>query len=405
MASNYEKWRTLTRRITSPDSWVDFGFFYLISACLQRRVWLYGEGDDGSELFPNMYVCFVGPPGLGKGLILGTVARLLKFHKYEKGSLIKTNTGTEQPPLFPLGADSVTFEELLSDVADSIRRIPRPATKDNYIHTSYAFVLEELDSLFKRKTLDVVNFLKNAYDCKSFDYRTKHQGKNLLRNLCVSFLAGTQPDFLFDARKTGIFGQGFASRTLFLFEDRERHSAFHITELSPEQKTCEKELLDWIKRLAGLYGEVTYDQETYSFLESWHRDILTPAKIKAPPRLAEYMARKKVTMLKLAMAIHFSESLSLKMTVAPFMQAIKILEAIEPNLEKGLGLTGRNELHGFTKRIHEFVLSRGVVPMKDIVLAFAIDMNVDEIKKTLEELQLTGAIKTRQEKGVMLYYV
>lgn len=402
---NYDRWRILTRKVTSPNSWVDFGFYYLISACLQRRVWFYGEGEDGSELYPNMFGCLVGPPGLGKGLILGIIARLLKYHKFDKGSLIKTNTGNEKPPLFAVGADSITFEELLADVADSIRRVPIPGDKI-YVHTSYAFVLEELDSLFKRKTQDVINFLKNAYDCKAYDYKTKHQGKNLLRALCVSFIAGTQPDFLYDARKNGIFGQGFASRTLFLFEEQERFSAFHISEKDDEQKLCETQLLDYIKRLATIYGEIHYDQATYNFLEKWHLDCLVKDRRKAPPRLQEYYARKKVTMLKLAAAMHFADSLEMTIPCETFVKAIRWLDAIEPNLTKGLGLTGRNELHSYTKRIHEFILSRGSVTEKDIVIAFSVDMQVKEIKDCLEELLLTGAVKSHvKEKNQTTYYI
>lgn len=390
--TNFERWRVLTKKLSSPDSWIDFGFFFLISACLQRRVWYYGEGDDGSELYPNLYGCFVGPPGLGKGLVLSPVARMLKHHKYEKGSLVKTNIGSEKPPLFAVGADSITFEELLSDVADSIRFVPLPNTK-NYIHTSYAFVLEELDSLFKRKTQDVINFLKNAYDCKPYDYKTKHQGKNILRNLCMCLLAGTQPDFLFDARKSGIFGQGFASRTLFLFEEKERLSNFHVTEKDDEQKACEKELLEYIKRLATVYGEIKYSQETYNFLEAWHRDRLVPSRVKAPPRLQEYLARKKVTMLKIAAAMHFGDSLDMVIPTETFVRAIKWLDDREANLEKGLGLTGRNELHGFQKRVHEWILSRGVAMEREVILAFSVDMNVVEIKQVLDTLVLTGALK------------
>ncbi len=227
--TNYDRWRLLTKRLTSPDSWIDFGWWFIISSCLQRRVWLYGSGEDGGELYPNLYGCFVGPPGLGKGIVLTPIARILKYHKNEKTPLIQTNTGKEFQPLFPVGADSITFEELLCDVARSIRHLPTVNGKV-YAYTSYIFVLEELDSLFKRKTQDVIAFLKNAYDCKDYNYKTKHQGNDLLRKLCVSFIAGTQSDFLFEARKNNLFGQGFASRTLFLFEKQERFSAFHISE-------------------------------------------------------------------------------------------------------------------------------------------------------------------------------
>jgi len=377
----------------------------MISAALQRRVFLYGKGEDGGELFPNMFVCFCGPPGLGKGLILGTVARLLRFHRFDKGVPIKTSAGIEKPYLFPIGADSITFEKLLDEVAAAIRRVPKP-DGTIYVHCSYSFVLEELDSLFKRKTQDVINFLKNAYDCKPYEYHTRHEATVILRFLCVSLLAGTQPDFLFEARRTGIFGQGFASRTLFLFEDQKRFSAFHITALDPDQKESEAKLLLWLKHLATVYGEVTYDESTYNFLEAWERDCLTPQEIKAPPRLKEYYARKKVTMLKLATAMHFSESLEKTIPMATFMKAIKWLDAREDNLAKGLGMTGRNELHGYVRRIHEFILSRSPVPERDVIIAFSVDMNVKEIKEALSQLEETDVVKTRLEKGnTKLYYV
>lgn len=403
MQSNFEKWQIFTKRLTSPQSWIDAGFYFVIAAALQRRVWLYGAGEEGSELFPNLYITYVGPPGLGKGIILGPVARILRHHKYEKGEKIRTNVGKELPPLFPVGADSITFEELLSAVASAIRCLPLPNGKI-YSHSSYIFVLEELDSLFKRKTQDVVNFLKNAYDCKGYEYATKHQGKDFIRNLCVSFLAGTQPDFLFDARRSGLFGQGFASRTLFLFESAERFSSFHNTQLDSEQREAERDILLWIHKLAAIYGEVKYDQPTYNFLESWYRDILQVQKIKAPARMQEYYARKKVTMLKLAMAMHFAESLEMFIPCSTFVKAIEWLDRIEKNIERGIAMTGRNELHPFARRIHEFILSRKAASLKEITIAFAIDMNVEEIKQCLEALVLAGSVKETLEKGIKVYH-
>src|SRR5574343_634447 len=230
--TNFERWRFFTKNLPSPDSWIDFGWYFLVSAALQRRVWYY---DDVMPLYPNQYVVFVGPPGIGKGNILGPLAQILKFWKYEKGQLIKTSTGQELPPLFPVGADSITFEQLLADVGDSARRVVKPDKSGVYMHCSYAFILEELASLFKHKTADVIKFLQNAYDSKDYEYKTKHQGKDILRNICFSFIAGTQVDFLKEASESRIFGQGFASRTLFLFENVERFPAFHIAEFDKEQ--------------------------------------------------------------------------------------------------------------------------------------------------------------------------
>jgi|SRR5579862_10072306 len=398
---NIDRWNILTQKITSPQSWVTFGFYWLISAALQRRVFYYGEGDGGRELFPNLYLGLIGPPGIGKGLILGLLSKLLKHHRYEKGEGIKTSIGSEKPCIFPVGADSVTFEELLVDITSNTRRVPKPDGKI-YVHSSYAFILEELDSLFKKKTQDVVNFLKNAYDCKEYSYRTKHQGKFELRNLCMSFIAGATPDFLIEARKHGLFGQGFASRTLFLFEKTERMSRFHISDFDEEQQQCEKELLDWIRRLSLVFGPISYDEDTYKFLETWNRESLLPAKEKAPAKLVDYYSRKKVLILKLAAAVHYSESLDPIIPCNTFMRTIAMVDAMEKKLEIGLGSAGRNELHNYTKEIEKMIKDKKRLKEREVLLAFAVDLSVNEIKELIEELVILGIVRTEQEHGLRI---
>lgn len=402
--TNFEKWQFYTSNFTSPQSWLTFGYYYIIGAALQRRVWFYD--DDGLPLFPNQYLIFVGPPGAGKGLVLGEISRFLKYHRMERGQYIKTNIGDEQPLLFPMGADSITFEELVADMASSMRRHPKP-DKTVYYHTSYAFVLEELASLFKRKTEDVVKFLLNAYDCKNYDYKTKHQGKDLLRNLCLSFAAGTQADFLKQASSIGIFGQGFASRSLFLFEEDERFSKFHISDFTEDQKRAREDLLGWIKRLSTIYGQIYYDQETYGFLESWYREVFLPQKLKAPHKLKDYYSRKKVIMMKLATAIHYSENLNSIIGREAFMKAIDMLDLIEGQMAQGLNAGGRNELHSFSNKILAFVKSNSfenrTIPKRTIVSEFIADVSIEEIEKCLQELEVSG-LKYKVEKGLKCYY-
>lgn len=405
--TNFERWQIYTKNFTSPDSWITFGFYFMIGAALQRRVWFYGEGEDGMELFCNPYIVFVGPPASGKGLVLGTVANFLRHHKYEKAGVITTNVGKEYPPLFPLGGDSITFEELLRDIGASTRRIATGGPKDPiYVHTSYAFCLEELSSLFKRKTEDVVKFLQNAYDCKQYEYRTKHQGKDLLRKLCVSFLAGTQVSFLKEASEAKIFGQGFASRTLFLFEKDERFHRFHISQFDDEQKTAKAELLDWLKKLSCLYGEIKYDAETYGFLEAWLTEKLIPARARAAgTKLEDYFGRKKVMMLKLAAAIHFADNLSLTIPIQTFMQAIEMLDSVEEQMIEGFGVAGKNDLHYRSREIMLFIKKNRRVTMRDLIREFIADSSIREIEECLIELEVGFGLKKDEDSGKTVYYL
>jgi hypothetical protein len=364
-------------------------------------VWYY-SGDDA--LYPNLYVVFVGPPAVGKGLVLGRINNLLRHHKYEKGRPIETNAGPEYPLLFPLGADSVTFEELMSDVAGSIRRLPI-ANNKIYAHTSYAFVLEELSSLFKRKTEDVVKFLLNAYDCKGYEYKTKHQGKDIIRALCLDFIAGTQFDFLRDAHKTGLFGQGFSSRTLFLFEYNARSYKFHISGDSEEQLAAKNELLVWLKKLSTIYGQLTYAQTTDDWLEHWYITVHVPMQLNAGEKMQYYYGRKKVALLKLAAAIHFSEQDSMVIALETFQKALALLDSIEPAMSQGLSFSGRNELHFYGRKMLQYIKDHREARKKHIYLEFGADMQLQEIEDCLKELQIGYNLKMKIENGDCIYYV
>lgn len=400
--TNYERWRLYTSNVTSPESYVDFGFYWLIAASLQRRVWYY---DGAMALYPNLYIILVGPPSLGKGLITSIVKRFLVEHKYEKMGLIKTNAGSEYPPLFPVGADTLTFEELMSDLANSIRLVPKPEGKGNYSHTSYAFCLEEMDSLFKKKVEDVCRFLKNGFDCGDYDYKTKHHGKDLLRRLCISFLAGTQLVFLKEAQKTGLFTEGFSSRSLFIFESARRHEAFHISEFTPEQAAAGKELSAWIKKLSAAFGGLTYNDEARKWLDNWYLTTHVPAEYKASERMKHYMGRKKVIMLKLAAAMHFAEELSYEIPLPTFQRALAMLDKLEPNMDAGLSMFGRNELYAARTQLLQKLRQNGGLSKKQIYLEFGRDMDLQQIEQCIKELEVGYGLRTKLENGQATYYL
>lgn len=399
--TNYERWQLLTRKLPSPQSYIDFGFYMMISIALQRRVWYY----DQQQLFPNQYIVFVGPPAVGKGLVLGQMAKLLRFHKYEKGTPIATSVGPEFPSLFPLGADSITFEELMSAIVKCTRRITTP-DRQPYAHCSYAFLLPELSSLFKKKTEDVCKFMLNAYDCEPYDYHTKHQGVHVLRQLCLNFVAATQPHFLKEAARHGIFDQGLSSRTLFLFESERRFDEFHIdSSRTPESVAAEGELLAWLKQLSTVYGKLTYNEETSEYLNHWYKNIHCPVENSAIGKLRDYLGRKKVIAMKLAAAIHFAEEISYEIPLTAIQTAISMLDKIEPAIAAGLNMTGRNELHTATRSILSYIKERKEVMKSELVIQFCVDLELTQLETCLKELELGYGLKSGLKNGKIIYKI
>src|SRR5437899_153738 len=98
MPSNYEKWRIFMDWCISPDCYIDFSFYNMIAAALQRRVW---TGPKHSPLFANHYTILVGEPGVGKGLPIKEVTKIIKYHKLQdprakKNEQIKENDSSQK---------------------------------------------------------------------------------------------------------------------------------------------------------------------------------------------------------------------------------------------------------------------------------------------------------------------
>ena len=96
--TNLEKWMKYMDGFSSPDCFIQFGFYYMINACLQRRVWC---GPEHAPCYPNMYVILTGEPAVGKGLVIKQVASVIKHHKMDDPK----EFGTKNLPNTPVNLD------------------------------------------------------------------------------------------------------------------------------------------------------------------------------------------------------------------------------------------------------------------------------------------------------------
>ena len=109
--TNAEKWKFWNRDSFSPDIFIEWSWWMLVSSVLQRRVWY---GNDTYPLYPNLYTLFVAPPGIGKGLQLDQIKDFMEFHKLnnvsEEEVLLAKHLGKiKSNLLFPVASDSTTL--------------------------------------------------------------------------------------------------------------------------------------------------------------------------------------------------------------------------------------------------------------------------------------------------------
>ena len=441
--SNYEKWRLYTDGLISPDNFIDFGWYFLISAALQRRVW---TGPDHQRLYPNIYVIPVAEPGIGKGLVIKQVAELLKFHKlpdpknnghiktltevdraameavaeadykqaqgvnddYDKKKS-KKNKSYEKPLLFPVAADATTYEALVKAVSQSIRRInfysPNPVSGNQelgvYTHSSISFCLEEISSLIRRRTEDVIHFLIQAYDCGDYIYDTKTQGKDRIKKCCVSFFGGTTPGFLQSTFDDRLLTEGFSSRTFFIFASSNRKSTLWIPDLTKEQKAAYVDIQLHLERLSHLYGRVNVNQEALIELEKWWSES-QGKKVNTSPKLLPYYSRKNIHFQKLAIAMHFGESTEMEIPLSTYQRAIGVLEKEEKNMHLSLGIDRSNPLAVPAEKIRKSLEANGKKSRKEILIDHWTELpnGADSLDDILSFMEAIGQLRSFSERMI-----
>lgn len=427
--TNFDRWQLYMKDLNCPQSFVDFGFYYTVSVALQRRVWC---GPEHMPLYPNLYIILVGEPGIGKGIAIKPVNRLLKHHQLDINGAEKVDKtdGTDEirevlefaqkfnsnnpaaakedddKQLFPSAADATTYEALVQSMARSTRMISYKAhdkdlqkeVKKIYTHSSVYFCLEEISSLFRRHTEDVVNFLLVAFDCGDYEYRTKTQGRDRIKRCCLSLFGGTTPQFMHDTFNSKLLGEGFSSRTIFIFESANRKNDLFIPSLSSEQVSAMLHIQTHVRNLSRLYGHAQFSPEAKEYLEDWwqkHQAL----KPNTSPKLIPYYSRKNIHAMKLATIMHFSETAdSMTIERASCEKAIAALDGVEKNMHYAVSFASANPLHATMQKIVKCIGQYGPQDFIELFMRFSDEVREAELRECINALIVQNKIALNKGK-------
>jgi len=345
--NNLERWNAYLDSIESPQIFVDWTLYLTISAALQRRVCIGGLPNQpvSFQHFPNMYVVFIAPPAIGKTIAASAALDIFRQFTIQRGE------ETEKEMLIKTGPSSITTQALFKYLATHYTTTDLAKIKGGelqkgkvYLHASLAFFCgSELGNLLEKDSEGLVAFLTEAWEGRDFIRETKTQGTDVIKKLCVTLLGAATPEWIRQAISNKLLKQGFSSRTIFLYADQPRKRTA-IYETTPEQQQHLVHLREHIRQLTELYGEVKLSPEARAWYIDWYEQGGYNA-INKDKRLADYYGRKKLHLLKLAMAIHFSDSLSMTMEVGALQEALRVLGNAEISMHKALSFGGENPVY------------------------------------------------------------
>ena len=292
-----------------------------ISGALERKTWVHTLGAD---LFPNMYVLLVAPPGIGKTILSSRVNRLWR--------------GVED---LHVGSTSLTKAAFVDEFADAKRHITRQnMTPAVLTFNSLQLAIDELGVFLPQYDSEFMSMLTSAYDCGR--YEEKRRGNDIhveIERSQLTMYACTTPSYLNEFMPEGAWDQGFIARCLMIYSGEQKRTSLFATDRADEglHKTLQSDLIDMNK----MYGEFSFEPDAQAAIDEWHMTGNEPAPTH--PKLAYYLTRRTAHVLKLMMVCSAAENNGLVITYENFEQALYLLleaEGLMPDIFRSMSSGG-----------------------------------------------------------------
>lgn len=400
--TNLEKWLLRVKWLPSPAIIKEWFWYFTCGAALERRVW---STMNIKQLFPNLFLFIVCPPGVGKTVIGVEALKLLKSLTVIDNSKEKFGFEPKKTCRYAVCPDASTFEAMLIWLEKNAKKkFVLPTKGVTYKHTSAAILLpNELGSMLKDGADDIATFLLQAYDCGDYDRITKHQGDDILRDLCISICGSCQPNWIKDMMNKGLLGKGFFSRTLMLYSN-ETSKKYADPIIEPEQENAERELRAFIVKLSNLYGKVDFTPDAWEAYNDWFNKEKYLIRTNHSAVLDEYYNRKDMHFRKLVLVKHFSESASMTITLDPVIQAERLLNELETQMHRVLNVNVLNPEAILADELKDFVRTLKRATLKDILARFHSQHTLMSIKSSLDFLVSTEQL-VKLKQGTTDYYM
>ena len=331
------------------------------------------------DIYPNMYIMFVGPAGGPRKSTTANASDIL--------------LGI---PGCTAGPEMVTKEALLAKMV-----------KDDRENAIYVLAPEFGEFIIKSGN-SMYGFLTNLYDGKAnLGDVTLSRGTVFAEKPCINLLGATTPEWVAENMPLSVIGGGYASRVIIISEESVRRRKLFYDDV-PQIPLLElrENLRDDLAHIATeIKGDFKFDsKETMKWTEDWYigyADSLTAEKYK----IIGYYNRRHVHALKIAMLLHISYSDELVITLDDVQSAIKLLEDIEDKLPNAFNHIGKNKNTGTLELIKRYIDQSGKVSALEIKKKFlhAFESGDDLLKNlvTLQEIQEIKMVRLDDE----LYYI
>lgn len=394
MSTFFNSYRIYNQASECPATFHLYGAMVALSSMLGRKVWL----DMGYfQVYPNLYVTLVGPPGFRKSSALNGARALLNA------------CGA------PFISDSITKQKLVEDAGEQEISVPNlpPQFAEFSVYTPVTILATEISELIGPSAVGMTSFLTSVYDeQKDYSERTKNKGTTIIKRPAFNLLACTTPDWIRTYMKQDVIGGGFSRRVLFVFENRlPQRNALPV--VTPEMQNAFNAAVSHMKRVGAVFGPFSFEPAAKDFYVNWYNNLKTPHDVV----LANYYGSKHVQLLKLSMLVALSEDVRRVIKLDHIVTALSILDNIEVNIPRVFEGVGRNDLSAHVSSILDVIKQttplrakinneEGLyhfVPERQVAAALYRELGEREFQEVVAHLKSTNRLIVSEKQEPSLY--
>lgn len=369
----FKDW-TLSRS-EAPETYIFWTGLFALASVIKRHVSISKSKLGSWDVYPNLYIVFVAPPGR---------ARKTTTLNYSDDLL-------EAVPNINIAAQSMTQQVLMKRISD---------TGD----CSMSLRIGELGTFINPSGDVMIDFLTSLYDGrKSFGSDTLSRGLEFATNPCVNLLAATTPLWIANNLSETMVGGGFTSRVIHIFEDNVRRRQLFYEELDYTylDKLRTDLIVDLTHIATNVNGEFAINEDAKPFIEHWYREN-AEKNVHDDYRMQGYYERKPGHVFKLAILLHLAYSDEREITLDDFNSALKVVEQVEKNMPLVFQSVGKNPYTVEMDSILDFVATKKKVSRRDLLARFYHAAPPDTLASLINGLIVMERIKITQDGFYML---
>lgn len=360
----------------APDAFITWAAFSVIGGIMKRKFFI----EEGTyTIYPNQYIVLVAPPAIGKGTAINFNWRIVKDSQ---------STGTT--PLANMIPDRVTGPRILERIAagwNSAPRIVGGQVAQGSTDRSATIFSTELSILLGASD-QMIDYLCEWWDrTDGYEYDTKNAGTSIIKDQCISLIAGTVPDFIrhIDRNRNMTIKGGFTSRCLFVYEEKPARYILHPPPIAsnPQSVAMLKALKNDAEHIASLPGgEFKYSPGALILYDRFMTAAMIDTK-EDSEAVAHFKGRMGVHISKLAMVLAISREDTLIINQTDMANAITFVKKALTTLEKVFRGSGDSNLAEATGYVQTYLEKVGGATRRELLRNLYRHIDADTLDRIL----------------------